>query len=212
LKWKKILLLSPHPDDGLLGAGATIIRAVQKWKAEIHHLILSDCKENVPKGFDPDTIIEECLKADKLIGVSKTEFKEFPVRYFFQHRQEILQAIYDIAADFDVIITPWEFDRHQDHEVVAKETLRAIKNIPVTVLMYELPVNCWNFPPSFFVQISEKQLDQKIKALSLFKTQSAKRRLYFTKEYWRAQLRLRGGQASVPFAEAFVLYKEIIRQ
>ena len=48
--FNKILVLSPHTDDGEIGAGGTIARFVEEEK-EIYYVAFSSCEASVPKGF-----------------------------------------------------------------------------------------------------------------------------------------------------------------
>lgn len=177
----------------------------------IHHLVFSGCEESVPAGFEPKQLRDECVLADATLGIKKTEILDFRVRYLPEARQKILQAIYDIRESFDVILAPWEFDRHQDHETVAKEALRATKNTPVVALQYEVPANCPNFAPSFFVEVSKEDMRAKIEALRAYKTQSVKNRLYFKPTFWMSTAVVRGGQAGVLLAEGFVMYRGVVK-
>lgn len=204
------MVLSAHPDDAQLGCGATIHR-LARIGADIRHIVFSDCKANVPRGFRRGKVLEECRAADAILGVAETEILDVPVRHFPENRQQVLQIIFDCMSEFDVIFCPWEFDRHQDHEVVAKETLRATKNQPLVVLQYELPANCPGFVPTVFIEVSEEDAEAKYRALSQFETQKAKRKRYFERRFWQAQLTIRGGQCSLPLAEGFAMYRGVAR-
>ena len=60
--FNQILVLSPHTDDGEIGAGGTIARFVDAGK-EIYYVAFSSCEASVPKGFPKDVLKIECKKA-----------------------------------------------------------------------------------------------------------------------------------------------------
>ncbi len=69
------------------------------------------------------------------------------------------------------------------------------------MLGYEVPWNNFKFETTAFVRLEGADLDLKVAALRAFTTQSE--RTYMNAEYQEAQLRFRGVQAGVEFAEAF---------
>ena len=50
LKNKKILILAPHTDDGELGCGATIAKAISE-KAKVFYAAFSTAEASVPTGY-----------------------------------------------------------------------------------------------------------------------------------------------------------------
>ncbi len=182
-------------------------------EVEVKHLVLADCRENVPEEYPPDKIIDECMKADKILGIQETVIKHFKVRHLPQERQAVLQTIWDELHEgkYDAVFSPWVRDRHQDHATIATEVLRATKGTPIPVLQYELPANCLGFEPNYFIELTPADIELKMRALEQFQTQSVKRKLYFRKQYWLAQLTIRGGQVGVEYAEGFIMEKGVRR-
>ena len=92
-----ILVLSPHTDDGELGAGGCIARFVSEGK-RVSYVALSACEQSVPDEFPPDILKQEVKKATKVLGISSDDLLlyGFEVRMFPQHRQEILDTLLEV--------------------------------------------------------------------------------------------------------------------
>lgn len=195
MNFKRALILSPHTDDGEIGAGGTMARLIENG-TEVNYVAF-----NAPL---PE-LEEECRRAIGIFkGVSVT-ILSFPRRHFPEHRQEILQYLYDMNEELkpDLVLTPCTRDCHQDHEVVTKEAIRAFRSC--TILGYELPWNIINFDENCFVSIDKEHLNLKIAALSQYHSQH--KRHYFKPEYVRALAYSRGGHVGVEYAETFEVIK-----
>lgn len=210
MKNKKVfLVLSPHTDDGELGAGGYIHQSVESG-ASVIYVAFSDCKESVPEGFKKDALYKECKKATKILGIHDVRILDFPVRRFSEKRQKILDKLIDLRNELnpDEILTPSTYDIHQDHHVVTTEAIRAFKSR--TMLGYELPWNCIEFKSHFFVELSFENLNAKIKSLSKYKSQ--KNRIYFRKGYFSDYAKFRGGLVDLEYAEVFEVIRKVLRK
>ncbi len=107
----------------------------------------------------------------------------------------------------DLVLMPSSFDIHQDHRTVYEEGLRAFKH--ATVLGYELPQNTLGFENTLFVSLDEFSMDQKIAALSEYKSQA--HRPYANPDFIRSLARVRGVQGGFEYAEAFEVIRWVIR-
>jgi N-acetylglucosamine malate deacetylase 1 len=197
-----ILVLSPHTDDGELGAGG----AVARWADEghdIHYRAFSACEASVPQGWPSGVLRSEAADATKQLGIrpDRSHVLDFEVRRFPRDRQEILQTMVDLNRDLepDLVLLPSAEDLHQDHQVVAQEGLRAFKR--TSVLAYDIAWNNISFRTTSFVALDERHVDAKIAALDCYRSQS--HRPYADPEFLRSQARYRGVQAGVTFAETF---------
>ncbi|OYT25736.1 MAG: LmbE family protein [Candidatus Altiarchaeales archaeon ex4484_96] len=205
-----ILVLSPHTDDGELGAGGCIARFVSEGK-RVSYVALSACEQSVPDEFPPDILKQEVKKATKVLGISSDDLLlyGFEVRMFPQHRQEILDTLLEVRdrVNPDLVLTPSSFDTHQDHEVVRAESLRAFKMC--SILGYEQPWNNITFNTSAFVSLSEGDVRKKIDALECYVTQ--KDRKYLNEEFIRGLATTRGTQINEKYAEAFEVIRWVIK-
>ncbi len=89
-----------------------------------------------------------------------------------------------------------------------------VKSYPQTVLAYDNPTLSWNvdhdkFRPNFYIDISN-YLDNKIKALSLHKTQLRHSPHHLSIENMEYLARVRGHEISVEAAEGYMCYRFIL--
>lgn len=74
---KKVLVIAPHPDDEILGAGGTIAKRVNAG----YKVYVCIVTKGYPPLFDEAEIEkgrQEACKAHRLLGVSETFFLDFP--------------------------------------------------------------------------------------------------------------------------------------
>lgn len=205
----RILIISPHTDDGELGAGATIARFLDEGK-DISYVAFSGCEISVPLGLPSDSLRKECRRSTAILGLKseKVTILDFEVRMFPKQRQEILEKLLKIKQDFKptLVLTPSSHDMHQDHGVIYWETLRAFKK-ESSIWGYEHPWNNLSFTTDIFVKLNSEQVSKKVKALKEYKSQSEKG--YMREKNIRALIRTHGSQLDVPYAEAFELVRSI---
>ena len=196
MNFKKVLVLSPHTDDGEYGAGGTIARLIEEG-AEVHYVAFSAPTEELK---------EECARATKLLGIKSMITMNFPRRRLHEHRQDILQTLYDLDQKLkpDLVLVPSRMDIHQDHNVVTEEASRGIF-LHSTILGYELPHNIRNF--NYTVGLSKEHFKRKTFAIAQYKSQID--RYYFDPEFINAWARFRGGQINSGYAECFEVIKII---
>lgn len=197
------LILAPHTDDAEFGCGGTIARYVE----EGHHVwcvAFSACMLSVPERFPADQLITEVKAAAQVLGIQPDHLllRDFHVRTFDRHRQEILQEMIRLRERIKphMVLLPWTGDVHQDHRVIAEEGIRAFKHC--TLLSYELP---WNsveaFPADHFVQLHTSHLEKKQAAVACYQSQAS--RPYAGEHAIAATVHFRGQQCGQEKAEAF---------
>lgn len=203
---KHALFLSAHADDAEFGCGGIIQKLIAAG-TKVTSLVFSIAEEAADTTKYPrDIRRSECEEAAKVLGIEDLRILSFPVRTFPSRRQEILQAIVDIRKEneFDLVLTHWPNDIHQDHQIIAVESLRAFKGGEATVMSYEVPLDCQSFSPNVFVPLTEKEVNRKIEAIWCYQSEVA-RRSYFSKDMVRSALGYRGPFAQTVYAEAFEL-------
>lgn len=198
----RILILSPHIDDGEFGCGASIAKFIAKG-ADVYYAAFSLAEESVPPPFPKDILKTEVKEATKELGISKENIilYNYQVRHLAQYRQEILEHLVKLNNELkpDLVFLPCLTDLHQDHSTIAMEGLRAFKK--TSILGYEIPWNNLNFSTQCFVVLNEHQLQKKIKALLCYKSQMG--RDYASEEFIRSLAKTRGIQIGEDWAEAF---------
>lgn len=208
--FKRVLVLASHTDDAELGCGGTIAGIVNSEK-EVFWAVFG--KAYVPKSFslDPNIVLKEMKESASIIGIKDKNILiyDFPVRHFPEHRQEILEKILELKKRVkpDLVFMPTLSDFHQDHSVISKEGLRALKD--VTILGYENPWNHLNFNTTCFVFLSREEVDKKAKAIEKYKSQV--HRGYINEGFVKSLARARGIQIAPSNPEAFAEAFEVIR-
>ncbi len=208
--FSRILVLSPHTDDGEIGCGGSIARFVEEGK-EVFYVALTACEKSIPDNLPRDILKTEVEEATRILGIDPANLMlyDFEVRNFSDFRQEILDTLIQIREEISpsVVFAPSSFDTHQDHRVVMEETLRAFKGC--TILGFEQPWNNITFDTTAFIPLEKRHVELKIAALMRYKSQMG--RPYFNEDFIESLARTRGVQISSEYAEAFEVIRWIIR-
>ena len=208
--FKNVFVLSPHTDDGELGAGGTIAR-LHELGANIFYFAFSTAEGSVPKEFKKNILKTEVINATGILGIPKNNvcLYNYEVRKLNYFRQEILESLIKHREKIypDLVLMPTTNDIHQDHETISKEGLRAFKN--TTILGYELIWNNLKFNTTSYVELKSQHIEKKIDALKEYKSQSNKN--YFNEEFIKSLAKTRGTQFGVNYAECFEVIRWKIR-
>ena len=209
--FERVLILSPHTDDGEIAAGGTVAKFVEIEK-EIYYAAFSSCEMSVPNNFPQDILKTECEEATKVLGINHENLIlfDYEVRTFPLHRQEILEEMIKLEDKIkpDLVLVPSSNDIHQDHQTIHKEALRAFKKNS-SIWGYEHPWNNLTFTTDIFVKLEEKHINKKIESLKAYKSQDF--RTYFDDRYIKALAYTRGTQVNFTYAECFELVRLLVR-
>ncbi|MDC0324457.1 PIG-L family deacetylase [Akkermansiaceae bacterium] len=196
IKNKKILVVAPHVDDVELGMGATVHRL--KDHNEIYYLGLS-----FPPNVDFGEFRREFDESCEILGIKAENImlKDFCPRDMVNRRSEILQEFYDLNRNLkpDLVFLPNSKDIHQSHHCVFNEGKRAFKY--TSMLGYELPWNSLEFSMDVFIEVTEEDVQRKVRSLESFITQ--KERRFFSNEIVKDLAHVRGKQIGRDYAECF---------
>jgi len=205
---KRVLIVSPHTDDGELGCGGSITKLIGE-HCHVDYVALSCCEKSVPSEYPPDILSKEVKAATKVLGISSPILCNFEVREFPRLRQEILDELIRLRNKIqpDVVFAPSRYDTHQDHKTTIEEVMRAFKNC--TILGYEQPWNNITFNTTAFIPLGQDHVQKKIDALGCYRTQ--KDRSYMNADFVRSLAITRGTQIEEKYAEAFEVIKWVIK-
>ena len=178
---------------------------------EVFYVAFSTADESVPDEFPPNQLESEVRNATAILGVDEDHLVVFKyaVRKLNYVRQEILEELIRLRDRIqpDLVFLPSSRDIHQDHLTVYQEGIRAFKFC--SILGYELIWNNLGFQTDCFIEIDEKDLAAKMKALDAYVTQRGKN--YMNPEFIRSLAVVRGTQIGIKYAEAFEVIRWIIR-
>ena len=194
-----ILCIGPHVDDIELMCGGSIA----KWKKEgdfVYYSAFSSAKIS-NNGFNT---IEECYNSLSVLGIPDDNIflYDFKTRYFYENRQKILDTLLWLRNKLwpDLVVVPSIKDKHQDHQVLAKESLRAFYG-SINMMVYKQPWNCLDMNVNKFNRLYRDYIELKIKALSKYNSQE--HRIYMKPDYIKAMARFYGAMSGNEYAEAF---------
>lgn len=210
MKPRRILVLSPHPEDGELGCGASVVRHLASGD-EVFWALFTIAEKSTHPPFAPDEQKREMEKATAILGVKPENviLNNWAVRTFPEHRQEILDEMIRIRAEVepDLVYCHARDDVHQDHRTVTREAVRAFKQS--TILGYELPWNLPVFRADHFVEVSPEQAGKKAEAAACYNSRSF--RPYLSRDKVLAVMTVRGLQIETEYAECFEVIRSIDR-
>lgn len=214
MKKLRVLTISAHTDDVIPIAGGTISRILEEG-GQVFYVGLSIAEESIPEGFPKDAVERETRLSTKVLGIDpkKVYIQRFPVRRFQEHRQKILDTLINFRDEIrpDIVFIPAIEDIHQDHEVVNRESIRALRRC-CSIYGYDFP---WNdlhgMKLDLFYQLEERHMKKKVKALNCLKSQIIKKTNYLTEEYIRGLAIERGVRIGVKYAEAFEVIRDVRR-
>src|ERR1035437_5969784 len=204
-KNKKILFLSPHPDDTEFYCGGIIAKLIQD--NTIMNIAFSDCSISVPDYFPNDILKVEFMKAMNTAGIKHYDLRECPVRRFNECRQDILEYMVRVNKEFnpDIVFMPSANDTHQDHEVIRKEALRAFKS--KCLISYEVTLNSFDHSFNLVVELDQSHIDKKLEIIKCYKSQEL--RFYSSPDYIVSCAKIAGAYNQKQYAETFKIIKWI---
>lgn len=188
---KKVLVVAAHPDDEVLGCGATIAKHVRNGD-EVHVLILAEGVTSRDTVRDRERHSQELLslqasaqRANALLGVKSVAFGSFPDnRMDSVDLLDIVKVIEEVKEKVkaDVIYTHHYGDVNVDHQVISRAVVTACRPLPdnqiKTILFFEVPSSTeWQaaslamtFQPNWFVEVNEL-LALKLGALKAYESE-----------------------------------------
>ena len=213
------LVVVAHPDDEVLGAGATIYRLIQQGH-NVAVAILSghaDARANLSKSLPDDR-----KAAMEILGVKRAYETNYPnIKMNVVPHLEVVQFIESCILDWraEAIITHHPSDVNIDHHEVSKAVIAAVRLFQrrtgiqrLRMLAYmEVPSSTdWSldcsqnrFTPNMFVEVGKEGVDVKIKALSAYEGVMRAFPHPRSVEALTGLAAYRGGQAGLDYAEAF---------
>lgn len=215
---KKVLILSPHADDEILGCGGFISKYT-KQKYLINVLILTNANKGAPEIYSSNQINKirkEAKKANIIIGTKKLFFENLPAlrlnNYPLYKISNIIEK-YINRIQPEIVLIPSPNDINDDHKIIfktAKVAMRPNKKIKIKkILSYEvLSETEWNenekpFSPNYFVSLTKDDINNKVEAFLQYESQLKKFPHPRSKEAIMNLSKVRGSQAHTKYAEAF---------
>jgi LmbE family N-acetylglucosaminyl deacetylase len=215
-----ILSVTAHPDDEVLGFGASAAKLASMGN-KVYNCILSgnvDARRHRP---EIDELLSDTQAAQKIMGCEGAILGPFPnIKFNTVPHLELVQFIEKVVEEIqpDYIFTHHPYDLNNDHYHVSKACQAAsrlfqrkpVKRIKGLYFMevlsstdWAFPVDGNNFQPNTFIEIGQEFLDVKLKALDAYRGVMRDFPHPRSVETLTGLASYRGGQSGLKYAEAF---------
>lgn len=213
------LVVVAHPDDEILGTGATIHKLIKDRHKVAVAIMVSQAAAR--KGLS-DSLSADEKEALSLVGVEKTYHADFPnIKMNTVPHLEMVQFIEKAIEDWnaDAIITHHPADTNIDHVETSRATQAAVRlfqrreNFPMLRLLlymevlssteWALDTSANRFVPNYFVEVGKEGIEQKLKALAAYKGVMRPYPHPRSREALEGLAAYRGSQAGCNYAESF---------
>lgn len=217
----RYLLVVAHPDDEVLGAGASI----WKWAKENNTVdVAIMCTEARARAFRPgdEELNSDLDESAKYLGINDKYEATFPnIEMNTVPHLKLVQFIESAIKESepDIIITHHPADTNNDHlqtSMACQEAIRLFQRRPeikrVKEFWYMEVPSCseWGinsamnlYHPNCYVEVGKEGIDAKIKALSMYRGVMRPYPHPRSAEYIRGLAAVRGSQWGVNYAESF---------
>ena len=218
----RVLVIAPHPDDEVLGCGATIAKRVSAGD-KVYVCIVTEGREPMYSKKFIKKERKEMYDALKSLGVQNILLLQFPSAQLDTIPQHIINdVIMDVINTVkpDEVFIPHIGDMHKDHQIVADAAMVAVrpngKFRVKRVLAYEtLSETDWNIPnqqnafiPNVYEDVGDF-LYSKAVAFSKYESQVRKFPAARSLGALKALAEHRGAIVGMKHAEAFMLIREV---
>lgn len=217
----KYLLVVAHPDDEVLGAGASIYNWTRKGDT-VDVAIM--CTEARARNFRPkdDELDKDINESSYFLGINRKYEGSFPnIEMNTVPHLKLVQFIEEAiqASEPDIVITHHPADTNNDHlhtSMACQEAIRLFQRRPEVKRLKELwymeVPSCseWavnnglnNFRPNCFVEVGKEAVEAKIKALNMYRGVMRPYPHPRSQEYLLGLAAIRGSQWGQNYSESF---------
>lgn len=223
---KNILVIAAHPDDEILGCGATIYKHSKDGDNVFVLILGAGVESRYKKGLNNGTIIKkknvlykESLRAHKILKIKKSFFEYIADNRF--DSVELLDLVkilenYIKKLKPNIIYTHSYKDLNIDHRLIFESVLTATRpkiNEHIDLFSFEIPSSTdWafgyktSFNPNYFINV-EKEFNFKMRALKCYKSEMRKFPHSRSLENVDYLSKVRGAMIGCKKAEAFEVIK-----
>lgn len=230
-KNKKIMLVVAHPDDELLGLGATMHKLIKQYSCKVKVVILGEGITSRSDTRDQKLWAKELAihkknihNAAKAIGYHEVKTYDFPDNRFDSVALlDIVKAVEKEKGEFkpEIIFThhggDTNIDHRQTYDAVITATRPMAHECVKTIITFETPSStewqAFNYPnyfkPNLFIEVSKKDVLAKIKGMESYEFEKRKYPHPRSPEALEIQCQRNGVIVGKEYAEAFMLIRSI---
>lgn len=231
LRNKKIMIVVAHPDDELLGLGASMNRLIEEFQVITHVVILGEgitsrSTERDPAQWEKELTIhkENIRQAKNAIGYHSVSIYDFPDNRFDSVALlDIIKVVEKEKQQFqpEIIFTHHGGDVNVDHQYTFRAVTTACRPMEWekvnTIITFETPSGTeWHpstdpqhFIPNLFIGVSEKNIIAKIKGMEFYEFEKRPFPHPRSPEALKIQAQRWGVAVGCYLAEAFCIVRSI---
>ena len=231
LRDKKILVVVAHPDDELLGLGASMYKLIHEHNCNVRVVILGEgitsrSHERNPEEWKKELKIhkQNIYSAQKAIGYNSVGIYDFPDnRFDTVALLDIIKVIEKEKMDFkpEIIFTHHGGDLNIDHQRTFEAVMTASRPMKHekthTIITFETPSGTeWiasteprRFVPNLFFEVNEEGLKAKIKGMESYEFEKRSFPHPRSPESLKILAQYRGVSIGKFYAEAFMIIRLI---
>jgi len=214
------MILAPHPDDEILGAGGLLSRLARE-KSDalvIYGSMPNDMRKlEAIQGLAVLDDWDGRIDYEYLYNDTDGDLDTIPMKEIITDIEKHIQLFTP-----DMVIMPEPGGFHQDHRAISAAALAALRpnggtfNFrPPIVAVYEEPSDYWTLEteqhhPILYVSLDEVDIERKCQAMRSHISQDRPHPSERSVEALRALAVLRGAQAGVPLAEAYEVRRWLV--
>lgn len=225
------MIVAAHPDDELLGLGASMHKLIKEENVMTHVVILGEgitSRSDVRDVEEWKDVLEKhhqnMYSAAKIIGYHSVKSYNFSDNRFDSHALlDIVKVVEHEKENFqpDIIFTHHGGDLNIDHQLTFQAVMTAIRPMQEecvkTVITFETSsATEWQatcdprtFTPNLFMEISEEDLQAKIDAMAAYQYETREFPHPRSAEALRIMAQYRGYTVGKRLAEAFQIVRMI---
>jgi LmbE family N-acetylglucosaminyl deacetylase len=231
LKNKRILVVVAHPDDELLGQGATIHKLSNEYGCTCRAVILGEGltsrseERNREKWEQELKEHRDCIhEATEIIGYESVGIYDFPDNRFDSvDLLDIIKVVESEKEEFqpEIIFTHHGGDLNIDHQRTFEAVITATRpmkdEVVKTIITFETPSGTeWQassdprrFAPNLFIEVSEKDVEAKIKGMESYQFEKREYPHPRSSKALKNVCRERGIRVGKDYVEAFYMVRSI---
>ncbi len=217
----RVLVIAAHPDDELLGLGATVARHAAEGDEVLSVVVSEGASSRYQAGAE--TLQGSGRAAAKILGVKDIRFLGMRDQYLdAQPITEVIRPIERIVDEWapEIVYTHHWGDLNRDHRVVSEAAMVSCRSVgdryPRRVVCFETPSSTeWSstdvslqFTPNLFVDASST-IETKLAAMREYASEVRPPPHPRALESLRSRAAYWGQIVGKPYAEAFVLVREV---
>jgi LmbE family N-acetylglucosaminyl deacetylase len=223
---QRVLILSPHPDDEVIGCGGLISKVKDAGgQVFVNYVTLGDTRDRTERGWSTaDERIAEIQEVAGLLGFDKWDIALPGARHHLRldaMAQHDLIAVLEHASTLSlqaveptVVLLPSPVSYNQDHRAVAEAAITALRPVgaashaPVEVVaIFEEVADQWtpqsDVAPNLFVELQQHHLDAKLNAMRAYASQVRPHPHTRSLEALQTMAVVRGAHSGLGYAEAY---------